>query len=1096
MAEIFTELPDPFGFPARASLGSWAPELGWLQVVSEVTIFGAYVSIPAALIYIVLVKRRKVPLLRFGWLFGGLFLAAGIGHAIQALIFWHPMHRLDGAVNALTAMISGIIAIAVVRIIPLVVELHRNSRPDRRLRKEMDVRSVIERELRRSEAEAKKLALVAAHTDNAVIITDAKRRIEWVNAGFTRITGYEPSEVVGKTPGSFLQGPETDPETVAFIRDRLNAGEAFRAEIVNYGKGGLLYWLSMEVQPIRDDEGRLTHFMAIEADVTERKRSERALEQRTRLAAFGGDVGLSLTQNVALRDQLQAAAEALTRHLDAALARIWTLNADGTTLELQASAGLDTQIDGAHGRVPVGELKIGRIAQRRQPELTNDVLHDAEIGDPEWARREAIVAFAGYPLLVQDRLVGVMAAFGRCPLDEATFEAMGSVANGLALGIERDRDALALRASEARKAAIQETALDAIIIMDDEGRVLEFNPAAESIFGYTAAEATGGPLEDLFVPKARRDSQRRGPDHYKTTREGLVLGRRIEIPAIRKDGSEFPSELAITPIRTGGQTIFTAHLRDISERRAQEETLRRAKDHAEAANRAKSQFLANMSHEIRTPLTAILGFAEVVRDGGLPPSEQAEYLRTILDSGRHLRTLIDDILDLAKVEAGHMEFEEVPCDPARVINEVVSVLRVRAAEKGLSLEVRWDGRVPASIRTDPVRFRQLLVNLIGNAIKFTDNGGVRVVARLERSEAGPMLIVEIRDTGMGIEAEDLGRIFSPFEQADGSMTRRAKGTGLGLAISRHIAEGLGGELAVSSQMGSGSVFRARIATGPIDGVAMLDEPRSEAIGAVGADGSAVDLTGLHILVVDDGAENRKLIRLVLRRAGAAVTCAADGQECLDLTAETDFDLVLLDMQMPVLDGYQTADRLRTRGFEAPVIALTAHAMRGDDRRCLEAGCSGYLCKPIDIDRLLTTVRLAAPAAHSKPCNGRPAAEATVHPIAVDPASAEEPGGPPLISTLPMDDPEFLEILDEFIAKLPLRLSAMRSAAGRGDFEEVAGLAHWLRGSGGTAGFLPLTEPSARLERAAHSGHSPEVEAAIDAIAALIDRIPRPVSARP
>ena len=799
MAETFARLLDTSGFPARWRCGSWTPELGWLHIVSDLAIAGAYISIPAVLV-LFLSKRRDVPFPRVGWLFGGFVLFCGIGHALEALIFWYPAYRLAGAVKAATAIASWITAIATFRIIPMAMNLPNISRLNGQLREEMDDRAAIEGELRRSEAEAKKLALVAAHTDNAVIITDARGRIEWVNAGFTRITEYGLSEVVGRTPGSFLQGADTDPETVASIRERLDAGEAFRTEILNYSKAGRPYWLSLEIQPIRDDEGRLTHFMAIEADVTER--------------------------------------------------------------------------------------------------------------------------------------------------------------------------------------------------------------------------------------------------------------------------------------------------------RAQDESLRRAKDRAEAASRAKSQFLANMSHEIRTPLTAILGFAEVVRDGGLPPDEQAEHLRTILDSGRHLRTLIDDILDLAKVESGHMEFEEVPCDPGRVIFEVVSVLRVRAAEKGLSLETRWEGRVPATIRTDPVRFRQLLVNLLGNAIKFTDDGGVRVVARLERSEAGPMLIVEVRDTGMGIAAEDLGRIFSPFEQADGSMTRRAKGTGLGLAISRHIAEGLGGDLAVSSQPGSGSVFRARIATGSMEGVAMLDGPRSEAIGDVGHQGSAVDLTGLHVLVVDDGEENRKLIRLVLRRAGAAVTCAADGQECLDRTAEADFDLILLDMQMPVLDGYQTAGRLRQRGFEAPVIALTAHAMRGDDRRCLEAGCSGYLCKPIDIDRLLATVRDAASSAPSEPRLGRP--EAPTRPPTAVPAASQEPEGPegpPLVSTLPDDDPEFLEILDEFVAKLPSRLAAMRSAAGRGDFEEVAGLAHWLKGSGGTAGFLPLTEPSRRLERAARDGHPPEVEAAIDAIDALIGRIPRPIPAR-
>jgi len=303
------------------------------------------------------------------------------------------------------------------------------------------------------------------------------------------------------------------------------------------------------------------------AGIIERQRTQERLQEQLRLAAFGRDVGLALSQSERLPDMLRQCAEAMVRHLDGAFPRIWTLNEAENVLELQASAGLYTHTDGAHRRVPVGRYKIGLIAQERKPHLTNNVLADPRVHDQEWARREGLIAFAGYPLLVEDRLVGVMAMFARQPLSEATLEAMASVANEIAVGIERIQVGRAVGESEARKAAIVETALDCIITIDHAGRVIEFNPAAEQTFGFRRAEVLGRQMAEFLMPPSLREQHYRGLARYLATGEGPLLNRRVEMPALRADGTEFPVELTVTRIATEGPSLFTAYLRDITDRK-------------------------------------------------------------------------------------------------------------------------------------------------------------------------------------------------------------------------------------------------------------------------------------------------------------------------------------------------------------------------------------------------------------------------------------------------------------------------------------------------------------------------------------------------
>ncbi|MCL4199228.1 MAG: response regulator [Phycisphaerales bacterium] len=390
-----------------------------------------------------------------------------------------------------------------------------------------------------------------------------------------------------------------------------------------------------------------------------------------------------------------------------------------------------------------------------------------------------------------------------------------------------------------------------------------------------------------------------------------------------------------------------------------------ARAEAEAANRAKSEFLANMSHEIRTPMTAILGYADLLIDEGQGPLDRLECIQTIRRNGAHLLALINDILDLSKIEANRMSVERIAFSPAEVISDVESLMRLRAAAKGLLFEVECATPIPHTIHSDPTKFRQILLNLAGNAVKFTDAGGVRLIARLLRREGEDdgLLSVEVVDTGIGISPDQLDRLFASFTQADSSMARRFGGTGLGLAISKRLARMLGGDISVRSTPGEGSSFTATIATGPLRDVRCVHSasaPRALASTSPGNEAPAPRLDGLRLLLAEDGPDNQRLIAFHLRKAGAEVVIAGNGRIAVERAFESlrdhPFDVVLMDMQMPELDGYAATRYLRAHAYARPIIALTAHAMAGDRERCLAAGCDDYTTKPIDRVELLSIVR--------------------------------------------------------------------------------------------------------------------------------------------
>ena len=515
-------------------------------------------------------------------------------------------------------------------------------------------------------------------------------------------------------------------------------------------------------------------------------------------------------------------------------------------------------------------------------------------------------------------------------------------------------------ASESLYRTVVDGSPNCLQLLDRQGRCLAINPKGLEKIGRTEKEILGLRFLDIWPSTT-----------WSVVTEAFskaLHGEQAEFEAnyVRPDGRAVLWHVVFNPILDGqGRTSRVVEIAtDITDRRRAESELRRAKEAAEAATQAKSEFLANMSHEIRTPITAVLGYSDLLLEPDTPREEQANYLHTIRRNGEVLLDLVNDILDISKIEAGKLDIDHIHCSPWKILADLGVVMRVRTENKGLPLCIETDGPLPESIFTDPARLRQILINLVGNAVKFTESGQVRVVARLARAEGqDAMLRFDVIDTGIGMTPDQVALIFCSFTQADASTSRRFGGTGLGLTISKRLATMLGGDITVTSEPGKGSTFRLSIAAGPLEGVVLSECSHTATVEDVPA--LPRPTLNCRILLAEDGPDNQRLLTLVLKKAGATVVVAHNGREAVEMVLASQpgkgrrrndptepFDIVLMDIQMPEMDGYQATRRLRQEGITTPIIALSAHATTHATHRCLDAGCDDYLAKPIDREALL------------------------------------------------------------------------------------------------------------------------------------------------
>ncbi len=637
-----------------------------------------------------------------------------------------------------------------------------------------------------------------------------------------------------------------------------------------------------------------------------------------------------------------------------------------------------------------------------------------------------------------------------------------------------------------------DTMAEGLLVLDNKEHIVLANEAFASIVGKTPDELLGQRASAFPWAKSNDESGSEEVYPWVTALQEGTPQKNVLIRLQEDDAKQSTFLVNCSPVlgdgnKAGGVLISFDDVTLLEEKEAE---LRKSKDEAEAANRAKSEFLANMSHEIRTPMNAILGFTEILKRGyGKNERDVKKYLSTISSSGTHLLGLINDILDLSKVEAGHLEVERIGCAPHKIVQETMQVLVAKAQEKGLRLAFEPDGPIPETIVSDPARIRQIITNLVGNAIKFTERGQVTVVTRLLEVGQESLLAIDVIDTGIGMAKEKLDAVFNPFEQADSSITRRFGGTGLGLAISRKFAQLLGGDITVRSELGKGSAFTATLATGSLEGVRLL-QPDEVLITDQEAN-AAVQLRwefpSARVLVVDDGNENRELVTLVLEEAGLHVEGAENGQVAVDKACAEAFDVILMDVQMPVMDGYTATGLLRQRGMTTPIIALTAHAMKGYEQKCLDAGFSGYMTKPVDIDGLM---KLLADLLGGQCVEHVESETLPLKPVEVEPqlSGGSTVAGPPIVSRLPASNPRFRPLIERFVRRLDEQLERMFSARRSGNYNDLADLAHWLKGAGGTVGFDVFTEPAKNLEQVAKARREDQIDEILEELTQLVKRI--------
>jgi len=602
-----------------------------------------------------------------------------------------------------------------------------------------------------------------------------------------------------------------------------------------------------------------------------------------------------------------------------------------------------------------------------------------------------------------------------------------------------------------------ESNIDALMTTDPAGIITDVNKQMEALTGCTRDELIGAPFKGYFTDPERAEAGIK-----------LVLNQRkvtdYELTACARDGKQTVVSYNATTFYDRERTLqgVFAAARDVTERKRVEAELLQAKAMAETASQTKSDFLASMSHEIRTPMNAIIGIADLLAKTPLSP-EQDKYVQIFRRAGDNLLHLVNDILDLSKVEASQLELEQTRFSLTDLLGKVAEMVAIRAQEKGLAPVCEMAPDVPRDLTGDPSRLRQVLLNLLGNAVKFTESGEVSLRVTTDDAASGSnMLRFTISDTGIGIPQEKLGAVFERFTQADSSTTRRYGGSGLGLTISKRLVELMGGRITVESGVGRGSVFAFSV---PLELWAGSTRHADESIGV----NPELPLPALHILLVEDSPDNRTITTAYLRETPYRLDVAENGAIALAKFVAGNYDLVLMDRQMPVMDGLTATRAIREweqqrHSPPTPIIALTASALKGDQEKFVAAGCTAYLTKPIKQDVLLRAIK--------------------EHSLAPAPprSSAQE-------NTFVVHaNPQFADLIPEFLQNRRRDVVAMTDALALHDFEIVAHLGHGMKGAGGSWGFPRITDIGAELEQAAAIADSTGSRKWIGELTRYLDRV--------
>ncbi|HKW99402.1 MAG TPA: ATP-binding protein [Bryobacteraceae bacterium] len=810
---------------------------------------------------------------------------------------------------------------------------------------------------------------------------------------------------------------------------------------------------AQQAHPSGAELGRLKDTIAaLEQRVAESKRAERRLQARDAVTR-------TLAQSRSLAEAAPGILRAVCETLEWQMGALWTVEPHMNLLRCVEtwhlpSADITEFETATRSQTFAPEVGMpGRVWASAQPAWIPDVTKDKNFPRAAIAAKEGLRASLGFPIALGGEVVGVMEFFSReiRQPDEELLAMLGALGSQIGQFIERTQ-------AEEILDRFFTLSIDMLCIAGFDGKFKRLNPAWEKTLGYSVEEMTTSPFLDFVHPDDRAATI---AEMQKLATGEVTISFENRYRA--KDGSYRWLVWNSAPFAQH-QLIYAA-ARDITERKRAEEKIQKFREEAEAANRAKSEFLARMSHEIRTPLNVVIGMGDLLERTPLN-TEQHQYVRVFQRAGSNLLALINDILDLSKVESGRITLESVEFDLADVMDATVEMMEPRAREKGIQMGYQVMAGTSPRLTGDPDRLRQVLINLVGNAIKFTSKGQVmmRVEPDPERRESGALRFA-VSDSGIGIPPEKQELIFEDFTQADASTTRNYGGTGLGLAISKRLVELMGGRIWVESRPGAGSTFYFTVKLGAVSRAAAASEPRAQVSACLPAPIAGT----LRILIADDSEENRFLVAEYLKDLGYQLDFAENGQIAVGKFCSGAYDLVLMDLQMPVMDGYAATRRIR--GWEeeqhcapAPVIALTASALETEVQKAIDAGCTAYLRKPVRLATLLEAV-------------GKYAVK---HGPKGDRSTSER--------ILVQADARLRAVIPGYLANRRRDVESMRGALDRGDFELIRSIGHKMSGTGGGYGFARITELGAALERAALAQNAEAVLTCVADLAKYLEQV--------
>lgn len=841
------------------------------------------------------------------------------------------------------------------------------------------------------------LAMVASRANAIVMISDRDDVIEWVNDEFTRIMGYTPEEIVGKKP-DVLRGTETDKNAIARIQSKKLLGSPFHDEVLNYKKNGQPVWLQMHVTPLSNDEGEVDHYVAIQEDITESKKISEALRSS--------------------QAQLRAAQQQ---------AKIGSWEWHAGTDYMYCSEEMCRAI----GITYAEQIPVAHVRSHIHPDDMAAVRRS--IGDAI-KRQLPFELDCRMTVNGQTKYIYITGQAKQSD-DGKTAKLFGTIQDIT----ERKRIEEEMRVAERQYRSLFEYSQHMICMHDLDGIILSINPSGAHTLGYEPEELIGRQIKNLVPDRYQREfSEYMEEIRRHGTHSGLMR-------MILRNGEEtiwMYSNIRLTDPE-GNPFVLSSNV-EITGRYLMEKELRGAKKLAEEALISKDRFVANISHELRTPMNAIGGFTELLRKTKLS-DEQQEYADAIGMATENLTAMINDILDVAKIEAGKIEFERRVFNVRDVMRKTHILLSPKADQSGINFTWSCEENVPAYVVSDDLRLTQILVNLVGNAVKFTSKGFVSFGCEIrEETERQISLLFWIEDSGIGIPKEKLVRIFDPFTQVSGASNRKYGGTGLGLTIVKDLAELQGGRVHVQSAEGIGSRFEVILPVEKIDpGMVQQVDTALKPLDHPGE---------IHVLLVEDHALNQQLAMRLIKDFGFTVSLATNGRNAIEILKEEKFDVILMDLQMPEMDGYDTTQYVRERMFiTTPIIALTAHSSSGEKEKCMALGMNDYMTKPYRSKDLYYKIVRAIGSAPDE----------TKH-VEVDDQQYSTP-----LKALASGDKDFeSEMLEMMLKSFPEDFERLERAAESGDTATLKTVAHRMKSSVALAGEKEIAELLNDIQNAA------------------------------